>query len=83
MSEYYEVKSIPGKGMGCVALKEIKLGTMILQEKPQLKLKSGSWSFQDLMIAFTQLVEFIPSRLIKYSLIHKMQPQNLFNQAKT
>ena len=43
--------------MGCVALKEIKLGTMILQEKPQLKLKSGSWSFQDLMIAFQQMVK--------------------------
>jgi len=55
MSEYYEVKKIEGKGMGCVALKEIKLGTMILQEKPQLKLKSGSWSFQDLMIAFQQM----------------------------
>ena len=57
MSEYYEVKEIEGKGMGCVALKEIKLGTMILQEKPQLKLKSGSWSFQDLMIAFQQMVK--------------------------
>ena len=56
MSEYYEVKEIEGKGMGCVALKEIKLGTMILQEKPQLKLKSGSWSFQDLMVAFQQMV---------------------------
>ena len=56
MSEYYEVKEIEGKGMGCVALKEIKLGTMILQEKPQLKLKSGSWSFQDLLIAFQQMV---------------------------
>ena len=56
ISEFYKVVEIEGKGMGCVALKEIKLGTMILQEKPQLKLKSGSWSFQDLMIAFKQLV---------------------------
>ena len=66
MSEYYQVKKIEGKGMGCVALKEIKLGTMILQEKPQLKLKSGSWSFQDLLVAFKQMVCFIPSWIHKY-----------------
>ena len=56
MSEYYQVKQIEGKGTGCVALKEIKPGIMILQEKPQLKLKCGNWSFRDLAIAFKQMV---------------------------
>ena len=56
MSEYYQVKEIEGKGTGCVALKEIKPGIMILQEKPQLKLKCGNWSFRDLAIAFKQMV---------------------------
>ena len=65
MSEYYQVKEIEGKGTGCVALKEIKPGIMILQEKPQLKLKCGNWSFRDLAIAFKQMVWFTPSRLTK------------------
>ena len=56
MSEYYQVKEIEGKGTGCVALKEIKPGIMILQEKPQLKLKCGNWSFRDLAVAFKQMV---------------------------
>ena len=33
MSELYEVKEIPGKGKGCLALKKIKAGTLILSEK--------------------------------------------------
>ena len=33
MSEYYEVKKIEGKGMGCVATKKIKPGTIILSQK--------------------------------------------------
>ena len=65
MSEYYQVKEIEGKGTGCVALKEIKPGIMILQEKPQLKLKCGNWSFRDLAIAFKQMVKFTPSKLTK------------------
>ena len=33
MSELYEVIEIPGKGKGCLALKKIKAGTLILSEK--------------------------------------------------
>ena len=73
MSEYYQVKEIEGKGTGCVALKEIKPGIMILQEKPQLKLKCGNWSFRDLAIAFKQMVWFTPSRLTKWLWIYKFR----------
>ena len=46
MNEYYHVIQIEGKGLGCVALKKIRIGTMILQEKPQLIVvdnSSESW----------------------------------------
>ena len=32
----YKVVQIEGKGMGCVALQDIPIGTLILKEKPQL-----------------------------------------------
>ena len=32
----YNVAEIEGKGMGCVALQDIPIGTLILKEKPQL-----------------------------------------------
>merc|ERR1739848_866730 len=35
MEEFYQVVPIEGKGLGCVALKNIQIGTIILQEKPQ------------------------------------------------
>ena len=35
MENLYEVVPIEGKGQGFVALQEIKIGTLILKEKPQ------------------------------------------------
>ena len=35
MSKLYEVRKIQGKGYGCVALEDIKKGTLILSEIPQ------------------------------------------------
>ena len=35
MDSLYKVVKIEGKDLGCVAIKEIKKGTLILQEKPQ------------------------------------------------
>ena len=37
MSVFYKVLPIKGKGLGCIAIKDIKKGTLILQEKPQCK----------------------------------------------
>ena len=36
MSEFYQVVEIDGKGLGCVATKDIKRGTLILKEKAQI-----------------------------------------------
>ena len=35
MDNFYEVVNIKGKNFGCVALKDLKKGTIILKEKPQ------------------------------------------------
>ena len=32
----YELKSIDGKGLGAIAKKNVKRGTLILEEKPQI-----------------------------------------------
>ena len=34
-NQLYEVVEVVGKNLGCVALKDIKKGTLILKEKPQ------------------------------------------------
>ena len=36
MSQFYQVVEIEGKGLGCVATKGIKRGTLILREKAQI-----------------------------------------------
>ena len=35
MEDLYKVIEIKDKGLGCVALKDLKKGTLILKEKPQ------------------------------------------------
>ena len=35
-SDMYEIESIEGKGLGCIATKDIKRGSLILNEKPQI-----------------------------------------------
>ena len=42
MSEFYQVKKIDGKGLGCIATKDIKRGTLILREKAQMKYPKSS-----------------------------------------
>ena len=43
MDDLYKVVPIEGKNLGCVALKEIKSGTLILQEKSQCVVKPGKF----------------------------------------
>ena len=35
-SELYKVEKVAGKGVGCVAVKEIKKGSLVLREAPQM-----------------------------------------------
>ena len=43
-NQFYKVVEIKGKGMGCIALEDIEIGTLILKEKPQC---SSKISIQD------------------------------------
>ena len=36
MADLFEVKKVEGKGLGCFATKDIKRGTVILKEAPQI-----------------------------------------------
>ena len=36
MSDLYELKSTDGKGLGAIAKQNIKRGTLILEEEPQI-----------------------------------------------
>ena len=42
MTQLFEIKEIEGKGLGWVATKNIKRGTVIFTEKPQLELNCCS-----------------------------------------
>ena len=39
MDKLYKVVPVDGKGLGCIALKDIKIGSIILEEKPQMVIK--------------------------------------------
>ena len=57
-SEYYKLVEIEGKGIGCVAVKKINVGTLILSEKPQVIAKGMAPSaifFKTLMPSFNNL----------------------------
>ena len=36
MADLFDVKKVEGKGLGCFATKDIKRGTVILKEAPQI-----------------------------------------------
>ena len=59
MNPYYVVRPVKGKGLGCIALKKIEIGTMILQEKPQClveEIKMSNW-INELSLSFKNMNE--------------------------
>ena len=62
MSSLYKVTKIEGKGLGCVAISDIKKGSLILKETPQLYVESEEikWSsgwIKSLMTSFNEMIE--------------------------
>ena len=62
MSNLYKVTKIEGKGLGCVAISDIKKGSLILKENPQLYIESEEvkWSsgwIKSLMTSFNEMTE--------------------------
>ena len=61
MSSVYKVTEINGKGLGCVAIADIKKGSLILNENSQMRFDQGEeieWSFKwikNLLKSFNQM----------------------------
>jgi hypothetical protein len=54
-SDYYEIRAIPNKGYGCVALKTIERGTRILADDPLLVVPIADYLQVDIEKAFESL----------------------------
>ena len=69
MAAIYKVVDIEGKGMGCVASTDIKRGSLILNENPQIK--SSEFHSQREARQKGQLVEFIKTLLKSFNQMNK------------
>ena len=57
-NQIYQVVGIEGKDLGCVALKPIKRGTLIFEEKPQCIASGQPWEqewIKSVALAFDQM----------------------------
>ena len=55
MDTIYKIEQIEGKNLGCVALVDIKKGTLILQEKPQVIVNGSGPSLIYLLNSYNQM----------------------------
>ena len=69
---YYKVVKIEGKGMGCVALKDIEIGTLILKEKPQC-VRSGCLNIESVIQSFEMMSKNDQSEYLKLHNAHTGQ----------
>ena len=74
-NEYYYLMEMPGKGFGAIAKKEIKIGTLILKERPQtfdngsqIHLKGNEWLEKG-------IPDWIKSVLASYDQMRKMDQE--------
>ena len=67
MEGLYKVDNIQGKGLGWIALKDIKVGTLICKEKPQFVYKEP-FELWNLMEAFTSMSKNDQGRRNRFSL---------------
>ena len=54
--EFYRIETIRGKGLGCVAVKDIQKGTIVLEEKPQC---TADWSGSRLGMVYVHSNEIL------------------------
>ncbi|KAF1836269.1 SET domain-containing protein [Decorospora gaudefroyi] len=54
-NEYYQIREIPGKGYGCIALQPIERGTRILEDDPLLIIPFAHYLKSDIEKAFAEL----------------------------
>ena len=77
-NEYYHLLEIPGKGFGAIAKRDIKIGTLILKEKPQIfdngsqiRLKENEWLENDI----TKFPDWIKSIIASYDQMRKIDQE--------
>jgi len=68
MSSLYKVTEIEGKGLGCVAISDIKKGSLILMEKPQLcvETEEREWSSMWIKSLLEYFYEMIKADQLEY-----------------
>ncbi|KAF2628500.1 SET domain-containing protein [Macroventuria anomochaeta] len=52
---YYEIRALPGKGYGCIAIQNISRGTRILTDAPLLIVPMADYMKTDIELAFSSL----------------------------
>ena len=76
MSSLYKVTEIEGKGLGCVAISDIKKGSLILNEKPKLCVENEgeNWSSEQIKSLLKYFYEMSKADQLEY-----MTLNNKFN----
>jgi hypothetical protein len=54
-SEFYEIRSVPGKGYGCFAVRDIPRGTRILADSPLIVVPVAEYLLSDIQPVFDKL----------------------------
>ena len=80
-NQIYEVVEVEGKNLGCVALKDVKKGTLIIKEKPQFSDIEASesdkiWSGELFMRLLQNFQKMNPTDRAEYL---KLSNSNKFN----
>jgi len=72
MSSLYKVTEIEGKGLGCVAISDIKKGSLILMEKPKLcvEIEEREGSSMWIKILLKSFNEMIKADQLEYMTLH-------------
>ena len=86
-SPVYKVTEIEGKGLGCVAISDIKKGSLILMEKPQLcvETEERNWSSIWIKSLLKSFYEMSKADQLEYMTLHNKVNnwQNFLNSMDT
>ena len=75
MDSLYKVVAIEGKDLGCIAIKDIKKGTLLLQEKPQMV--PSLTDLKSVITTYNQMSDVHKEEFLK--LHNRFHDQNVLN----
>ena len=76
MDRLYKVVAIEGKDLGCIAIKDIKKGTLLLQEKPQMV--PSLTDLKSVITTYNQMSDVHKEDFLK--LHNRFHDQNMLNE---